>query len=55
MDIEYIEYSQWENEPRSWQLEGFSLDKINLLVGKNASGKTMVLNIIGNLGHFLGG
>lgn len=55
MFIRYIEYAQWENEPYSWRLEDCTLDNINLIVGKNASGKTMALNIAGNLGHLLAG
>jgi len=55
MFIRYIEYAQWENEPYSWRLEDCTLDNINLIVGKNASGKTKALNIIGNLGHLLAG
>jgi len=55
MFIRYIEYTQWEDQPKSWKLEGCTLDNINLLVGKNASGKSMTLNIINNLGHLLAG
>ena len=55
MFIKYIEYAQWEKEPNSWRLEGCTLGNINLIVGKNASGKTMALNIIGNLGRLLAG
>jgi hypothetical protein len=55
MFIKYIEYAQWEQQPRSWRFEGWTLDNINLIVGKNASGKTMALNTIGNLGRFLAG
>ena len=50
MFIRNIEYVQWENEPNLWSLEDCTFDDVNLIVGKNASGKTMTLNIIGNLG-----
>ena len=55
MFISYLEYVQWENEPNLWRLEECTLDTINLIVGKNASGKTMALNTVGNLGRLLAG
>lgn len=48
MVLKKIKYSQFEGKPKEWILEEFELDKINLIVGKNASGKSMTLNLISN-------
>lgn len=46
MFIKSIKYCQHEGEPGEWELDKFELEKINLLVGKNASGKTRTINIL---------
>lgn len=48
-----LEYSQRATTPSRWKLQGCTFEKINLIVGKNATGKTRVLNVIGNLAHLL--
>lgn len=53
--IRAVDYSQFKGEPNEWILEGLTLGPINLVVGKNASGKTRVLNIIAGLGKLLSG
>jgi len=55
MFLESIEYAQFEGTRREWKLEEFALDNINLIVGKNATGKTRILNIIGALANLLCG
>ena len=52
MKLESIEYSEefeYKGTTKTWKLEKFDLLDINLLLGKNASGKTRILNIINNL------
>jgi energy-coupling factor transporter ATP-binding protein EcfA2 len=44
-----VEYTEFEDSPQEWKLEGLTLGPINLLVGKNAAGKSRTLNIIGAL------
>jgi energy-coupling factor transporter ATP-binding protein EcfA2 len=39
-------YQEFIDNPRYWELEEINLKNINLLVGKNASGKTRILNVI---------
>lgn len=46
MRLKSLEYSEKVGEPEEWTLTGLSLSEINLLVGKNASGKSRILNII---------
>ena len=55
MLLKSIEYSQFVKKPNAWYLEKFLLGKINLIVGKNATGKTKVLNIIRGISNLLSG
>ncbi len=55
MFIESIKFSQFEKALNEWRLEKCTLGAINLIVGKNSSGKTMTLNVIGNLGRVMSG
>jgi hypothetical protein len=55
MKLKSIAYSQFEGEKGEWKVKELTLGPVNLLVGKNASGKSRILNIIGNLGNLLAG
>ena len=55
MRLESLKYSEFEGAPQEWTLEGLRLGARNLIVGKNASGKTRVLNTIGSLAFNLAG
>ena len=46
-------YYEFPNTIGHWRLSGLSLDRINLLVGKNATGKTRTLNLIDNIGTLI--
>jgi energy-coupling factor transporter ATP-binding protein EcfA2 len=48
-----MNYSQFEGQPRQWRLHELSLGDINLLVGKNASGKSRTLSVIVGLAKLL--
>jgi energy-coupling factor transporter ATP-binding protein EcfA2 len=48
-------YSECEGTPQEWRIDGLSLGARNLLVGKNASGKTRALNIVSGLARSLAG
>ena len=50
-----LKYSEFKKSPRAWSLEEFALGQVNLIVGKNASGKTRTLNIIGNVANLVSG
>ena len=46
MLLRSISYSQFDDKPdKSWRLDTLELGQINLLVAKNASGKTRILTI----------
>ncbi|MBB3909533.1 AAA family ATPase [Sphingomonas desiccabilis] len=54
MHLRNYKYSEFPGMPQAWEVEKFSLDEVNLLVGQNASGKSRVLNTIVALSMFLG-
>ena len=49
MELYSLKYKQDEGVDREWGFDGLSLHKINLIVGKNASGKSRTLNVMGLL------
>jgi energy-coupling factor transporter ATP-binding protein EcfA2 len=53
MKLRQIEFSELVGKPREWSLLPVQFEDINLLVGKNASGKTRILNIIAALAEYL--
>lgn len=53
MRLESIEYIEHEGNPQEWSMKGLSLGAKNLIVGKNASGKSRALNIIHGLARSL--
>lgn len=55
MFLKSIEYAQFEGTPRLWQLEGCTFGSINLIVGKNATGKSRSLSVINSLANLLSG
>lgn len=48
-------YSEYENQSRYWELHNTQFSNINLIVGKNASGKSRTLNVIKSLSMLLSG
>lgn len=55
MKLISFEYKEFWNTAHSWTLERVTLAPINLLVGKNASGKSRVINVIFSLARLLSG
>ena len=55
MQLKNIEYKQYKGDKREWTVEPASFGQINLLVGKNASGKTRILNVMVGLARLLAG
>lgn len=51
VDLKRLSYK--ETQPQSWSVEGLEFGQVNLLVGKNATGKTRVLNLIAGLARQL--
>jgi len=55
MRLKSINYVQFHGTPREWSLCDLTLKPINLVVGKNATGKTRTLNVIHGLGKLVSG
>jgi hypothetical protein len=55
MRLQSLEYSEFPENEHEWKIEGLVLGNINLIVGKNASGKTRTLNVIHSLHKLLSG
>jgi energy-coupling factor transporter ATP-binding protein EcfA2 len=55
MRLKSVSYSEFLCEPKEWSISDFTLEPINLVVGKNATGKTRALNVLSGLGKLLTG
>jgi len=55
MRLKSLEYVEHAGQPQAWTLTGLTLGDINLLVGKNASGKTRIVTIILHLAESISG
>jgi AAA15 family ATPase/GTPase len=49
MRLENFSYSQFDNKAEEWKFDKCSFEGVNLIVGKNAIGKTRTLNVIRGL------
>jgi len=55
MKLVSIKYSQFDDDPRQWDLDFLTLEPVNLIIGKNATGKTKTLQVINNVAQLLRG
>jgi len=55
MRLDFVEYCQDKDLPSQWRLDGCQLSNINLIVGKNASGKSRILKAINLISNLLSG
>ena len=55
MRLRTFAYTQFPKTSREWTLSGLTLGRINLVVGKNASGKSRTLSTINGLGYLVSG
>jgi energy-coupling factor transporter ATP-binding protein EcfA2 len=53
MKLDIWEYQYNQGQPSAWRIENCRLDKINLIVGKNASGKSRIVKAIYMLSELL--
>lgn len=55
MRLTSISYSEFNGTAQAWRLDDLLLGESNLIVGKNASGKTRAINVISSLAQHLAG
>lgn len=55
MKLLSISFEEFRDEPREWILSNAEFGQINLIVGKNSSGKTRLLNVMNGLAKLLSG
>ncbi len=55
MFLKVFNYYEFENTPKAWGIRGLELGPVNLLVAKNASGKTKTLTVLYALARMLAG
>ncbi|PAW93057.1 hypothetical protein CKK33_05935 [Mucilaginibacter sp. MD40] len=53
MKIKSLTYSEYPEQSKEWILNDFILSDINLMVGKNSSGKSRTLNVIAGLANLI--
>lgn len=53
MKLDQFEYISNRGEPNEWRIDGCQLGNINLIVGKNASGKSRIVRVIYLLSELL--
>lgn len=55
MYLKNIEYQEHQNTPFYWAIKNLSFGPVNLIVGKNASGKSRLLSVIASLASSVSG
>lgn len=55
MRLKSLTYSEFQDSPQAWSISDLTFEPVNLVVGKNATGKTRTLNVINGLGQLLSG
>lgn len=55
MKITSLQYEEYVGEQQEWKLERVDFSAINLIVGRNSTGKSRLLNVIAGLGKLIDG
>jgi hypothetical protein len=55
MMLQSVEFVQYEGKPLEWRIDGLTLQPINLIVGRNASGKSKALDLVRELAAMVSG
>lgn len=55
MKLKSLEYSQYPKDSKEWKLTKTSFGDVNLIVGKNANGKSRTVNVLSGLAGLLSG
>src|SRR4051812_39905505 len=55
MRLTHLKFTEFPGTVNEWRLEDVSFKDINLLVARNSTGKTRIINVIANLAKMLSG
>ena len=55
MSLIKLSYFEYEGEQRYWEIAEVTFSNINLIVGKNASGKSRLMSVINSFAKLLSG
>lgn len=55
MRLKKLNFTEYKGQPREWVLKDATFNNINLVVGKNGSGKSRLLNVIAGFAGLLSG
>lgn len=55
MPLESLVYSEYDDTPRSWKIADATFSNINLVVGKNSTGKSRLLNVVNSFAKVITG
>lgn len=55
MSLEKISYAEYKDTPKHWEIADATFSKINLVVGKNSSGKSRLLSVINSFSKLITG
>lgn len=55
MKISRLQYAEYVGEQQEWVLNGIEFSPVNLVVGKNSTGKSRVLSVLAGLGRLIDG
>lgn len=53
MELKYLNYHEFRNKPNEWEIKNLTFGLINLVVGRNAVGKTRMINVLSGLAKLL--
>lgn len=51
MKLTKLSYSEYKGLPLEWSITGLNFEDVNLIVSKNAIGKTRLVSLLVNLAH----
>jgi energy-coupling factor transporter ATP-binding protein EcfA2 len=55
MSLVKLSYSEYKDDPKYWEISDATFTNINLIVGKNSSGKSRLMSIVNSLARLLSG
>jgi hypothetical protein len=55
MSLRSLTYTEYEGDPKHWELDQTEFGNVNLMVGQNSTGKSRVLNVISSVCRIISG